>query len=205
MQASTALKVLYEQGFLHLPKQNENSLQEILTALGKVIQITDVTPKPDSKGLVTSTRGLDFHTDHHKAKFIVWYCYKQCSLGGESLLIDAAEIYQKLCPAYQIELQKVELFEHKVFPDDCEKYPLVSIDSNGNTRFYYSFWLVREQDKQNPALRAFQELIRQAEPIKLKLQPTDILIVDNHRFFHARTPIEGDQDRWLKRFWLSEK
>jgi hypothetical protein len=205
MQANAPLRGLYEQGFLHLPKQNENTLQEILTALGEVIQITDVTPKPDSKGLVTSTRGLDFHTDHHKAKFIVWYCYKQCSIGGESLLIDAVKIYQKLCPAYQSELQKVELFEHKVFPDDCEKYPLVSIDSNGNTKFYYSFWLVRSQDKQNPALRAFQQLIREAEPVKLKLQPTDILIVDNHRIFHARTPIEGNQDRWLKRFWLSEK
>ncbi|MFN3315877.1 MAG: TauD/TfdA family dioxygenase [Raineya sp.] len=205
MQAVTPFKQLSQQGFVYLPKQSEEALNELLTTLGDVIQITDVTPKSDSKSLVTSTRGLDFHTDHHKAKFIVWYCYKQCSIGGESLLLDALELYNQLLAAHQKELQHINLFEHKVFPDDPDQYPLLSTDNYGKVKFYYSFWLVKNQDKYNPALLTFQQLIRKAKPVKLKLQPTDILIVDNHRVFHARTPIEGNQDRWLKRFWLSKK
>ncbi|MGQ3014228.1 MAG: TauD/TfdA family dioxygenase [Flavobacteriales bacterium] len=196
------LKDLTAQGFLHLTNQSEKHLDEILDALGEVILTTDVVVKPEGKGMVTSARGLDFHTDHHKAKYIAWYCYRQTNMGGESILIDAEKIYRQLPNEYQEQLKDIELFEHKIFPDDKESYPLVSIDKNGSRKFYYSFWLVKNEDRQNPAMLEFQSQIREAEPIKIRLRERDILIVDNHRIFHGRTPIEGTQDRFLKRFWL---
>ncbi len=193
---------LLDKGFLHLVNQSEESLKSFINSLGEIIFTTDVIIKPDSKGMITSARGLDFHTDHHKAKYIVWYCYKQTDKGGESILIDAESLYEQLPKNYQEQLKGIELFEHKIFPDDKESYPFIAIDENGKKKFYYSFWLVKNEDKQNPAMLELQKLIRQTEPIKLKLKEKDILVVDNHRVFHGRTPIEGSKDRFLKRFWI---
>ncbi len=196
---------LIDNGFLHLTDQTEEQLNDLINSLGHIIFTTDVVVKPESKGMVTSARGLDFHTDHHKAKFIIWYCYKQTDSGGESILMDAEKIYQQLSDDHKEQLKAIELFEHKIFPDDKEGYPFVAIDDNGYRKFYYSFWLVKDKDKQNSAMIEFQKLVKQTDPIRLTLKERDILIVDNHRIFHGRTAIEGSKDRFLKRFWLTAK
>ena len=200
---NSVTKELLDNGFLHLTDQSEEQLDELINSLGQVIFTTDVVVKPESKGMVTSARGLDYHTDHHKAKYIIWYCYKQTDLGGDSILMDAEKIYQQLSDDYKQQLKTIELFEHKIFPDDKESYPFVATDESGNRKFYYSFWLVKNEDKQNPAMLEFQRLIKQTEPIRMNLKERDILVVDNHRIFHGRTPIEGSKDRFLKRFWLT--
>jgi hypothetical protein len=81
-------KELKEKGYIHLTNQSEADLENILAKLCEVINTTDVVVKPESRGMVTTELGLDFHTDHHKAKFILWYCHKQTDLGGDSILID---------------------------------------------------------------------------------------------------------------------
>src|SRR6218665_1521487 len=196
------IKELNENGYMHLKQVNESQLDELLRSLGEIIFTTDVVVKSESRGMVTSSRGLDYHTDHHKAKYIVWYCYKQTDLGGESLLLDAERIYQQLSMADQIQLQNIALFEHKIFSDDKESYFLVSNNEIGKRKFYYSFWLVKNEDKKNLALLEFQKIIKHTEPVQLRLEESDVLIVDNHRIFHGRRPIEGSKDRFLKRFWL---
>ena len=136
---NSVTKGLLENGFLHLTDQTEEQLNELINSVGQVIFTTDVVVKPESKGMVTSARGLDYHTDHHKAKYIIWYCYKQTDLGGDSILMDAQKIYDQLSDDHKQQLTAVELFEHKIFPDDKESYPFVAIDENGNRKFYYSF------------------------------------------------------------------
>lgn len=197
------IEPLKEFGWVHLSNQTEEELSELLEYLGNVIFTTDVVVKPESKAMITSARGLDFHTDHHKANFIVWYCYKQTDLGGDSILIDAEKIFQQLSYEHQEQLKTINLFEHKIFPDDKESYPFVATDTTGEYRFYYSFWLVKNGDKQNPAMLEFQRLIKLTQPFKINLKEGDILIVNNHRVFHGRTAIEGSKDRFLKRFWVS--
>lgn len=191
---------LKEKGFVHLTNQSEEQLQEILNSLGTLIMTTDVVIKKESKGLVTTALGIDFHTDHHNAKYVVWYCHKQTDLGGDSLLIDAEKIFLALPVEQQESLKTVQLFEHKIFPNDKSSYPFVEIDENNNRQFHCS--LVDDLDKENPAFVNFQELILETQPIKINLKEQDILIIDNHRMFHGRTPIEGSKDRHLKRYWL---
>ncbi len=192
---------LKEKGFVHLTNQDEVQLQEILSSLGSVIMTTDVIIKKESKGLVTTALGIDFHTDHHNAKFIAWYCYKQTDLGGDSLLIDAEKIYLNMPIEQQESLKTVELFEHKIFPGDKSSYPFVEIDETNNRQFHCS--LVNDLDKENSAFIDFQKLVSAAQPIKINLKEGDILVIDNHRMFHGRTPIEGSKDRHLKRYWLA--
>jgi len=193
---------LNKKGFVHLFNQTEEQLKQHLAELGEIIFTTDVKVKPNSRPLVTSERALDFHTDHHKARYIAWHCHQQTDKGGESILLDAETIYSQLSVEDRKSLKQIDLFEHKIFPDDKESNPLVHT-SGGKNKFYYSFWLVSEGDKLNPALLEFQRLIKSAEPVRLTLQKNDILIVDNHRILHGRTAIEGSKDRHLKRYWIN--
>jgi hypothetical protein len=103
----------------------------------------------------------------------------------------------------QEELRKVRLFEHKVFEDDEDTYPFVK-EKNGEREFYYSFWLAKENisERQKEIIRKYQKLTNETEYIKVKINPTDILIIDNHRILHGRTAIEGSKNRFLKRFWI---
>ncbi len=195
---------LEAKGYLHFSNQTEDQLRHLLDTLGKVIYTTDVVVNPEGRGMVTSAHGLDYHTDHHRAKYIAWYCFKQTDQGGHSILMDAEQLFLQLPENYKQQLQAIELFEHKIFPDDKESYPLAAMDEHGKFRFYYSFWLVRNEDKQNPALLEFQKLLSEAKPTTILLQERDILVVDNHRILHGRTPIEGSKDRFLKRFWLEQ-
>lgn len=203
---SEAINIIHDklavQGWLVLHNQAEEDLAPIIDQLGRVIYTTDVIIKPESRALITSEKSLYLHTDHHKAKYIAWYCYQQTDSGGETLLLNAESAYQQLSPAEQKELESIYLFEHKVFPDDSDRYPLVT-QKNGSRQFYYSFWLVNETDKDRASLQHFHEIIRISKPLTLKLVPKDILIVDNHRVLHGRNAISGSKDRFLKRYWIN--
>ncbi len=196
---------LEANGYAHIPRRTKAQLREILRRLGSVIYETDVKIKPESKALVTSARALDFHTDHRKAKWVVWHCVEQTDDGGESILVDAEKIYAQLSVRERAALAKIMLFEHKIFDDDEECRPLVE-RRNGKRIFYYSFWLARRDlpAGQKAALNSFRAAIEREEPATIKLQKGDVLIADNHRILHGRRIIRGSQNRFLKRFWLSE-
>jgi alpha-ketoglutarate-dependent taurine dioxygenase len=197
-------EILSEVGWLHLTEQTETQLTEICDELGETIFTTDVRVNPNSRSMVQSSSGLSFHTDHPKAKYIAWFCHKQSDEGGETLLVDANKVFLQLSAEEQLELHRINCFEHKIFVDDLQYYPLVD-SSEGGRKFYFSYWLVNATDKLNPTLLRFRELLENsANIIRLRLQPNDLLIIDNHRIFHSRTKIAGNQDRHLKRLWISQ-
>mgnify|MGYP001282518073 CR=1 FL=1 len=200
------LNDIEKTGFVWLQGCDRQYFEKITSEIGDVIFVTDVKVNPESRAMVTSEKGLDFHTDHHKAKYIAWFCIEQTDKGGESILLEANKLFEMLDDEEQQELRNVRLFEHKVFEDDEDTYPFM-IEKDGNRSFYYSFWLAKDGigEKGRNAIRKFQELTNQIEHIKFKLNPNDLLIIDNHRMLHGRTAIEGSKNRFLKRFWIKEK
>lgn len=186
-------------GYVYLPLQTESELTDIFENLGEVINETDVIADTESKSLVTSDKYLDFHTDNHMAKHIAWYCHQSAEEGGFSMLCDAEEIYAKLTKEEKLQLSKIHVFEHKLFPENRNSNPIVR-EINGKRKFYYSFWLARERYRKLPVFKKWRDLIQNANHVKMKLNKTDVLIVDNHRMFHGRTEISGE--RFLKRYWF---
>lgn len=191
---------LNKSGYTHLPKQNEDKLQLILSKLGNVINETDVIANSKSKSLVTSDKFLDFHTDNHLAKYIIWYCHKQANQGGYSMLCDAEKVYLKLTEVEKEQLSEIHVYEHKLYPENKNSNPIVR-EIDGKRKFYYSFWLAREKYHEFPVFKKWRDLIQTSEHIKLRLEKNDILIIDNHRILHGRTEIKGH--RFLKRYWLN--
>jgi len=192
-------KKLNESGYAFLQKKTENELLEILNHLGEVINETDVIADANSKSLVTSDKYLDFHTDNHMAKYIIWHCQKPAEEGGFSMLCDAEQVYAKLTEEEKLQLSKIHVFEHKLFPENRNSNPIVR-EIEGKRKFYYSFWLAREKYRELPVFKKWRDLIQNANHVKKKLNKSDILIIDNHRIFHGRTEIKGE--RFLKRYWL---
>ena len=192
-------KKLNESGYVFLQKKTIDELSKILTDLGEVINETDVIVDTNSKSLVTSDKYLDFHTDNHMAKYIIWYCQKPAEEGGFSMLCDAEEVYEKLTEEEKIQLSKIHVFEHKLFPENRNSNPIVR-EIEGKRKFYYSFWLAREKYRELPVFKKWRDLIQNADHVKKKLNKSDVLIIDNHRIFHGRTEIKGE--RFLKRYWL---
>lgn len=199
-QAKYLKDELTKNGFCHIPNISETELTEILSQLGNVINETDVIANSESKSLVTSDKYLDFHTDNHLAKYILWHCKKQAEKGGQSMLCDAEQVYSMLTEDEKLELSKIHVYEHKMFPENRNSNPIVR-EVDGQKRFYYSFWLAREKYRKLPVFKKWRDLIHTASHKKIRLEENDILVIDNHRIFHGRTEIIGERN--LKRYWLN--
>lgn len=179
-----------------------NGMDVIAAELGEVIHVTDVKVNPKSRALVTSARALDFHTDHPKADYVAWLCIDQADDGGETILADAEAAYLRMLPWERHALSGIRLREHKVFTDDEDCRPLVVV-KNGEPRFYYSFWLVKDNlsSVQKDALTRFQRILPECRVAEIKLRPDDVLVVDNTRMLHGRRAFSGEK-RFLKRYWI---
>jgi hypothetical protein len=194
---------LREHGIFHLPGAGPDVLEEVLGWLGTVIHVTDVAVDPESRRLISSDEALDLHTDHHRADVIVWHCIEQSDEGGESVLLDAEAAYGRLTPEQQRLLEAVQLIEHRVFPEDEGTHPLVrSVD--GRRKFYFALWMLDEPESeaQGEALNAFQAALAGVPRRLIKLQPGDLLGIDNGRMLHGRTAIGGNRQRLLRRYWV---
>lgn len=67
----------------------------------------------------------------------------------------------------------------------------------------HNFQLIPPSDSAQIALQKWEENLRTPElQVNLDLVPGDILIVNNQRILHGRTPLSGKQHRILRRLWL---
>ena len=202
----TFFSKLRDNGYAVIKGAGNSGMNLVAAELGEVIHITDVKIDRKSRGLVTSARALDFHTDHSRADYVMWHCIRQADNGGETILADANAAYFRLLPNERQMLASIQLYEHSVFSDDDESHPLVT-EENKKKKFYYSFWLVDEsnlQPAQKKALVHFQANLSDCQIAEFKLEPDDALVIDNSWILHGRRAI-SDERRFLKRFWVSRR
>ena len=197
-------KELASKGYAHFTNIEIDDFERTLTLLGDIIHTTDVRINDRSKSLLASTKGLDLHTDHHKADVVAWYCAERAAKGGESMLLDTKDIFAKFSASEKRVLSSIMLHEHKIFDDDQAHHPLIT-ETDNTIKCYYSFWLVKKNISglEKSLLERFQTLIRKAKHHIIPLKKGDILLVDNGRVLHGRMPIEAGEERLLKRYWVS--
>lgn len=61
-------------------------------------------------------------------------------------------------------------------------------------------------DNQNALLALENELLKESRTLSIKLKPGDLLVFDNRRVLHARTPFKSrldGTDRWLRRLYVA--
>lgn len=202
---SEALRSLEDQGFALIRRGGSGLGEQLAAELGSVVQETDVTVDETTEHMVTGSHGLELHTDHGGVDYILWHCVAQSDEGGVSRLVDTREVLEALSAAEREALESVYLTEHRVFKDDPHMRPLLRRE-DGADRVYYSFWLLGEEldERQAAAVEAFRQGVEAADEVQIRLEPGDLLIIDNRRVLHGRTAIEGNKQRLLERCWIRE-
>jgi len=196
---------LIENGYIHIQFSEKNNLNLILKELGEVIQVTEIKESKHSRRFLLSNSSIDFHTDHYKAKFILWFCNSQSSIGGESVIIDSLKIFELFT---QIELKLLsEIFvdNHIVFYGDKPKIPLIQFNDIGTIKsIFYADWLINKKLRfqHKSILEKFQNQLKSIKSIEILLSEGDILIIDNQRMLHARNGFFENSNRWLTRYWI---
>lgn len=170
--------------------------------------IADVKSVADAYDLTMTQRGLEPHTDNPYRDPIpgyIWlHCLTNAAEGGDSTLADgfmAARLLRQRDPsAYACLTQVTPSFRYR----DADTYlesegPLIELNSRGEpVRVRYSNRTedipalpAEELETYYAARRAFYRLITGEElTLHLKLDPGQMLIIDNYRLLHGRSAFQ---------------
>lgn len=203
IQEKDYLEDLQADNFCILKVETYEEVRRICSNLGKIIHEQEVTPKLKSKSLSNSYKALDFHTDHHRAVIVGLFCIKQAIYGGNTRLIDSYEVLNYFSKKEIEILKSIYLYEHRIFENDSDKFPLLE-GNNNEYKVYYSYWLAKNSlnEQQYELFNKFKEVTQTIPQIKLKLKPNELLLFYNRRILHSRTEIRIGEERLLKRIWI---
>ncbi|ATJ82543.1 TauD/TfdA family dioxygenase [Halomonas beimenensis] len=192
---------------------DEDGMQGLIDRIGPLRRtnwggIADVKSVADAYDLTMTQRGLEPHTDNPYRDPIpgyIWlHCLTNAADGGDNTLVDgyrAAQLLAERDPAAFDCLTRVSPgFRYRDETTWLESEgPLIELDGQGRvTRVRYSNRTERvealpaeELARYYAARRAFYELITSDElTVHLKLDPGQMLIMDNYRLLHGRRAYE---------------
>lgn len=209
------LDALHRHGFVIVSgvPSTENGMQSLIDRIGPLRRtnwggIADVKSVANAYDLTMTQRGLEPHTDNPYRDPIpgyIWlHCLTNAAEGGNSTLADgfmAAHLLRQRDPSAYACLTRVSpSFRYC----DADTYlesegPLIELDSRGEpVRVRYSNRTegvpalpVAELEAYYAARKAFYQLITGEElTLNLKLNPGQMLIIDNYRLLHGRSAFQ---------------
>ncbi|MBB3143257.1 2-trimethylaminoethylphosphonate dioxygenase [Halomonas organivorans] len=209
------LEGLHRVGFVLVSgvPTDEDGMQALIERIGPLRRtnwggIADVKSVANAYDLTMTQRGLEPHTDNPYRDPIpgyIWlHCLTNAADGGDNTLVDgyrAAEVLRERDPAAFDCLTRVSPgFRYRDETTWLESEgPLIELDSQGRvSRVRYNNRTERvdalppeELARYYAARRAFYALITSDElTVHLKLEPGQMLIMDNYRLFHGRRAYE---------------
>ena len=190
---------LRAHGFFFAPAGRHEGAEAAVARLGRPLLRTDVKPTATSRSLVCSRRELGPHTDHFRADFIAWECHASAPSGGATFVVDPAPVIAALGADDRQALSTARMIEHRIFADDPDARPVL----HSPDRLYFTYWLAEGLTAaQRSAARRFRDALERApRRLSRKLEPGDLLVVDNRRLLHGREAFAGP--RHLTRIWIT--
>ena len=173
---------------------------EALRGIGEIVEQTRVR---QIKGATTYLCGCDavpLHTDHPEARIVAWWCESQADRDGASVLADGNVVLLLMGGQAEALLE----VEQRV-PPQLPRQALRTAPVWSGKQLYYAPWypVVQATDAGRRALRTFRNLLAMGVGHKrIRLQPGDLLVVDNARWLHGRDRLDRQNSRLLRRFWL---
>jgi gamma-butyrobetaine dioxygenase len=176
-------------------------------------RIFDVVSRPDPNNLAYTGLALGVHTDNPYRDptpgLQLLHCLEAGAPGGDTVLVDgfrAAEDLKRRHPQEFAILCRLPLAFHFTDSDSDLRAatPIISIDFEGRvTAVHYNnrsmAALDAPQDEILPwyhAYRCFAQILREpAGELRLRLEPGDLLIMENNRALHGRTAFDPDLGR----------
>ncbi len=175
-------------------------------------EVSDKGEAANSRYVADTSDHFSLHTDRAFSvmppPYIGLLCEAAASSGGESLLADAAALYQYILSEAGGEAL-ARLFEPfytlRRSPFQVQR-PLFFYNDHGRICFAYRgkdmATEVGFSPEFTPLMRLVETFLKEpANSVKLQLAPGQILLVDNHRFLHGRSKFQGR--RLLLRLYFS--
>ncbi len=212
---SNMLEALHRDGFVIVSgvPTEADGMQPLIDRIGPLRRtnwggIADVRSVADAYDLTMTQRGLEPHTDNPYRDPIpgyIWlHCLTNAAEGGDSTLADgfmAARLLRERDPeAYACLTRVTPGFCYRDDETHLESEgPLIELDSHGDpVRVRYSNRTERvpalppeELETYYAARQAFYRLITGEElTLHLKLDPGQMLIMDNYRLLHGRSAFQ---------------
>ncbi len=206
MDARSLRSQIEQEGHALLPdRYDEAAFAALAAELGEVVDDTWVRRVPGRRTYLTSPDAIPFHTDHPHADLIAWRCESQDGSDGASLLIDGARVVEALDVDARHELEQLRLPAMVRLGDPPEATPVLRA-SGQRVALFFAPWLEPPGDDPaaQEALRRLRALIdREASrALRFRLEPGQVLLVDNHRMLHGRASLLPSSERKLHRLWL---
>jgi hypothetical protein len=121
------------------------------------------------------TRTQDFKSNDQKIKYIIF----KNLFHAEIQLLHFGIIYSDYRRNFKGEADEIE----KVFIQfDTDKYPVVN--NQGRRKYSFDYDRIDNSKKTNSGLLEFKRIIDNAEPLRIKLDVDEVLIIDNHKVLH---------------------
>ncbi|MGC3872226.1 2-trimethylaminoethylphosphonate dioxygenase [Halomonas sp. GXIMD04776] len=209
------LDALRRYGFVRVRgvPAEEDGMQALIDRIGPLRRtnwggIADVKSVSQAYDLTMTQRGLEPHTDNPYRDPIpgyIWlHCLTNAAEGGDSTLVDGFMAARRLREASPKDYECLtQLATEFLYTDDTthleSEGPLIELDSLGKlrrVRFSNRTERVPAHDPEvleryYAARQHFYELITSDElTVQLKLDPGEMLIMDNYRLFHGRTAFQ---------------
>lgn len=209
------LNALRRYGFVRVRgvPSEEDGMQGLINRIGPLRRtnwggIADVKSVPQAYDLTMTQRGLEPHTDNPYRDPIpgyIWlHCLTNAAAGGDSTLVDGFMAARRLREESPEHFECLTQLATEFFYTDETTHlegegPLIELDSQGRlhrVRFSNRTERVPAHDpdvleRYYAARQRFYELITSDElTVHLKLDPGEMLIMDNYRLFHGRTAFQ---------------
>jgi hypothetical protein len=192
---------LQENGFVSL-RHHAGGLENILAHLGHVVQKTQVAKTEDSSLYIHGDEDIAFHTEQPNIPIMLWQCIEQAEHGGETVLLDGYALLSQLSPDDKDHLLSTEcVVERPIGADTVVGSPILRTEDGVHKLYYVPWYMQEDVPDQERAKTIMASAIAQVPPIVFRMEPGDVVIVNNQRMLHARVGFKGHRviDRYLVR------
>lgn len=186
-------------GYIYIPDSNYETFLDISSSIGKLIKLTDVRIDNSKKWFLNKSDAFPMHTDHPDINFVAWFCIKQDNIYGATILIDVRPIIENMSEEmiYLLSSINIEI-------QQTSKYVPLLI-STEPLKIHYAPWNIKYEQlstKQIEAISDFNKKMSVLDKKLIRLNPNDILIINNNFILHGRDKIPQDSNRHLIRAYI---
>ena len=199
-ELATAIQAGLRRDGLAVCSIEREAVCEALSVIGDIVEQTQVRQITGATTYLSGYDAVPLHTDHPEALVVAWWCESQAERDGASVLADGHVVLSLMGDKVKA-LQEVE--QH--VPPQLPRQVLRTAPVWSGERLYYAPWypVLQATDAGRRALTTFRSLLAMGVGHRrIRLQPGDLLVVDNGRWLHGRDKLEQQNGRLLRRFWL---
>jgi Taurine catabolism dioxygenase TauD, TfdA family len=208
------------EGYVHIARVfPEEIFTNAAKALGSIALRTDIRVDSEADEALRRARdpayadrpsvyradGLSYHTDSPLMDMLAWYCVAQDAVDGTSALVDTGDVAQHFDAEDLATMARVRV---RAMMRDAENREVVrEFPLFAGGKVYYAPWLLSPDlgEQERDVASRFGAYVAKkdtTEPISIRLQPGQMLFVDNHRILHGRSSIPPDSRRHLVRLYI---